>query len=387
MPDVRTGWGNARIRPSPRAFLTRFASSAIVAVSLAIGSAQAGGPDLPQKALQDWEQKMVEYGRQTGEAFKRLEGQDERLNAQYYDGQWVFLRIAQYTGEKQPWTDFAKEAATIYERHMQENDARVMGYRKFPHGLYTEWKLNGDEKAREQLLRMRENSVFSDPTRESAKTWYEQRYSREVAYSLQTEVLAARAGAGNPQRSKRFADMALRHIEAWTQGDYVSGDKAQQFCKPFMAGLTASALISYYEHTAEFGNPDKRVPKAIRTLADWLWEEMWIANVEGTGYGAFKYVAPPQEGIGDSDPAPDLNQLIAPMYGWLYQHTGEAKYAKRGDAVFAGGVALADLHHGKRFNQNYRASFDYLMWRAAGNGGAAQDRPAGPTVAWSPSGS
>ncbi|MEX2575834.1 MAG: hypothetical protein WD382_04205 [Halofilum sp. (in: g-proteobacteria)] len=330
---------------------------------------------------------MVEYGRKTGEALKTLKDQDERLNAQYYDGQWVFLRIAEYTGEKQPWTKYANEAAATYERHMQENDARVMGYRKFPHGLYAAWKLHGDEKAREQLLRMRENSVFSDPTLDKAKKWYQQRYSREVAYSLQTEVLAARAGAGDAQRTKHFADMALRHIKAWTEGDYVSGDKTQRFCKPFMAGLTASSLIAYYEHTAELGNPDERVPKAIRTLADWLWAEMWVADVDGSGYGAFKYIAPPQDGKGGGGPAPDLNQLIAPMYGWLYQHTGKAKYAKRGDAIFAAGVELAYVGSGKQFNQSYRSSFDYLMWRAAGNGGSAKNRPTGPTIAWSPAGS
>jgi hypothetical protein len=351
------------------------------------GSVQAGGADLPTNSIAEWERHMLEHGRATGETLTKLGGLDERLAAQYYDAQWIFLRIAQYTGDKQPWTNYATEAAKAYGQYMEESDFQVAGYRKFPHGLYADWKLNGDKQARQQLLRMREKAAYSDPSRDVAESWYKQYRSREVAYSLQTEVLAARAGADNPSRRERFADMALRHIKAWTERDYLTGDTKLQFCKPFMAGLTASALISYYEHTAELGNPDERVPKAIRTLADWLWDEMWVGNIDGSGYGGFKYIAPPQDGVGDGGPAPDLNQLVAPMYGWLYQYTGKAKYAKRGDAIFAAAVELAYLGSGKLFNQNYRSSFDYLMWRAAGNGGSAKNRPISPTEAWPPAGS
>lgn len=390
MPFVPRGRGRpytgGRRKPS---FLTQSLPSAVLAASIAVvgtgisGNAHAS-EKLPAKVVQDWEQKMTEFGRKTGESLNTLDSQSARLSAQYYDAQWVFLRIAQYTGKKDPWQGYAEAAQETYKRYLDENDFQVAGYRKFPHGLYADWKLNGDKKAREDLLRMREDGSFSDPA--GMKGWFAQRRSREVAYSLETEVLAARAGADDPQRRKEFADMALRHIQAWTTGDYVKQEKELQFCQPFMAGLTASALISYYEYSAELGNPDKRVPKAVASLADWLWSEMWVGNVDGTGHGAFKYVAPPREKVGKGGPAPDLNLLIAPMYGWLYQHTGKAEYAKRGDKIFASGVALADMGHGKRFNQSFRSSFDYVMWRAAGNGGPDKGRSIEPEVAWAPQG-
>lgn len=374
-----------RARPIYRPLLSTLA----LTVALGTGGSLAGLNDahaskpMPRDALAAWQEHMIEAGRHAGDQLRSLQDLDERLNAQYYDAQWVFLRIAEFTGESDPWSDYAKAAEKTYKRYLEENNFQVAGYRKFPHGLYADWKINGDDQSREYLLRMREQSPFSDPTSQMAEGWYQQRRSREVAYSLQTEVLAARAGAGEPRRMKKFADMALRHIEAWTTGNYINRDPELQFSQSFMGGLTASALIDYYQYTVKQDNPDQRVPAAVRSLADWLWEEMWVGNVDGSGYGAFKYVQPPIEGVGAGGPAPDLNMLIAPMYGWLYYQTSEAKYAKRGDKIFAGGVALAKIEYGgKHFNQNYRSSFDYVMWRAAGNGGG--EIPLGPTAAWAP---
>lgn len=381
MPDRRS----TRVRPvhRPRLFGSVLAL-ALGASGPLIGQAHAAKP-IPADTLSTWQERMVEFGHDSGEALSALDDQDKRLNAQYYDAQWVFLRIAEFTGDKDPWHGYAEAAEKTYKRYLKGSEFRPQGFRKFPHGLFADWKINGDKESREYLLQMREKAPFSDPTSQYAQGWDQQRRSREVAYSLQTEVLAARAGAGEPRRMERFADMALRHIESWTTGKYVNDDPELQFCQSFMGGLTASALISYYEYTAENGKADKRVPKAVSSLADWLWEEMWVNNVDGTGYGAFKYVDPPREKVGSGGPAPDLNLLIAPMYGWLYYHTGEDRYAKRGDKIFAGGVELAKVEYGgKHFNQNYRSSFDYVMWRTAGNGGAAGNRPLGPTAAWGP---
>jgi hypothetical protein len=62
-------------------------------------------------------------------------------------------------------------------------------------------------------------------------------------------------------------------------------------------------------------------------------------------------------------PAPDLNMMIAPLYGWVFQQTGDVKYRDIGDRLFASGVKRAYLDGGKQFTQNYRWSFKYLEWR------------------------
>ena len=88
-----------------------------------------------------------------------------------------------------------------------------------------------------------------------------------------------------------------------------------------------------------------------------MWEHLWVSSA-----GAFKYTdrIMPYGGV---DPAPDLNLLIAPLYGWLYKMTGEETYRQHGDVIFAGGVQGAYFNDPKHFNQNYRWSFDYLRWR------------------------
>lgn len=355
----------------------RLALGLVLAVSATSACAQGGarandaaaadGGPLSPEILREWEQRMVDYGHEVGQSLSATKDPSKRLSDQYYDGQWVFLRIAQYTGQQDPWVQYAKLAERAYKHYLAKNDFNASGYRKFPHGFYVDWKRHGDQESKRYLLELSEEAAYSDPLRDIADGWYEQIRSREVAYSIETQLLAEKAGAQRQDdRMQRFVDMALNHIKIWTTGEYITSDPERQYCQPFMAGLTASALISYYERTVERGDPDERIPAAVQRLADWLWQETWVANVEGSRHGAFQYVQPAVEGVGGNDPAPDLNMLIAPMYGWLYYRTGEPEYRKRGDAVFAGGVALADIGDGKRFNQSYRSSFDYLMWRKAG---------------------
>ncbi|MGH9467136.1 MAG: hypothetical protein ACRD1Y_07250, partial [Terriglobales bacterium] len=63
-----------------------------------------------------------------------------------------------------------------------------------------------------------------------------------------------------------------------------------------------------------------------------------------------------------------LNLLIVPMFGWLYEQTGQAKYLGEGDAMWASGVTGSTANgvgwSGKNFSQQYRWSFDYVLWRS-----------------------
>ena len=121
-----------------------------------------------------------------------------------------------------------------------------------------------------------------------------------------------------------------------------------------MVGLTMESLIQAYQV-----NHDSRIPAAIATALQGLWTRAWVPSQQ-----AFMYtdrIAP--DGSGGTDPAPDLNLLIAPAYAWMYRQTGELAYRQQGDQIFAGGVRNATLVEDKQFNQNYAYSFDYLVWR------------------------
>jgi hypothetical protein len=134
-----------------------------------------------------------------------------------------------------------------------------------------------------------------------------------------------------------------------------------------MLGLTFEALIHYYELTG-----DERIPFAIKQAAEWLWYESGLWDSRS---GSFLYVNDQFEGDDAPDPAPDLNLLIAPVYAWLYNQTGDSQYQQIADAVFSGGVARdldGDGYYergsclactGKIFSQNYRWSVDFMRWR------------------------
>lgn len=170
--------------------------------------------------------------------------------------------------------------------------------------------------------------------------------SREVAYTILSYLDAERLGEARRGRLTLLVKQALGHLDEW----FVNG-KAP-YVRPFMVGLTAQALIAYYEAA-----PDERIPPALARAADWLWDHTWVASAQAMRY-TDRQINP-----GDLDPAADLNLLIAPMYGWLYRHTGEKRFQERGDQIFAGGVRRAYLHGAKQFNQNYRWSFAYVRWR------------------------
>jgi hypothetical protein len=347
--------------------------------------APQSNPEAP-RGLTTWEENMTDYGRRRGDDMLAESSYLDRLKLNYYDAQRVFLQIADYTGDEQPWHRYAEAAESVYKTYLEKNDFKVAGYMRFPHGLFMDWQRTGDQQSLDYLLRMRDRGAFSNPEQPRfSKQWRDSRYSREVAYALENQILAERAGA--PPQTARvdlYVDMAIDHVDAWVTGEFGHDDPEWQFCQAFMAGLTASALIAYDDHLEATGRArDPRILPRLRLLADWLWETMWIAGVggsrgdwypyESSPVGAFEYVQPTVDGVGSESPSPDTSLLIAPMYGWLYARTGEPRFRDRGDAIFAGGVEMGSLQQNNQFNQSYRSSFDYVEWRKAGSVTAADN--------------
>lgn len=337
-----------------------------------------------------WLDNMDRYGRKWGEYISNpANAGDYALSASYYDAERVFYQIADFTGNTDPWHQYAEAAEKVYrDDYAIANNYQIPGYWRFANGIYLDYIKTGDTVSFDGIRLIRDNPAFSnaDTYARADTAWYWQVYSREIAYSLDSHVWAERAGYPRDNvRVDKYVAMALNHIQEWLTQNYANPNTDEHRLAPFMFGLTAEALIHYYEWEIEQGHQiDETIPNALKAMADYLWEQatvqsgvhqgksMWIPDVGGTpgawndeggtGYGAFRY-----EDKKAARPAPDLNLLIAPVYAWLFKHFGEIKYIERGDLIWSGGVALAAIDwSGKQYNQSYRWSIDYVKWRQEG---------------------
>lgn len=300
--------------------------------------------EMPEMAK--WREQMVSYGsRHCSALLDHSIDFESKLASTYYDAQWVFFQIGDYTSNPK-WDECAAAAGEIYgQKWVNEGGEKTPGYWIFPHGLKEDFIRNGNLKAKEALLRLSHKSAFAGD--EIPLEWtVDAGLSREVAYMILTYLNAEDIGEERRIRLDHLVEQALGHLNQW----FLTKDT--EYVRPFMVGLTAHALIEYFEKTK-----DPRIFPILSLAADWLWENTWIPSKQ-----AFMYTDREHES-GGMEATSDLNLLIAPMYGWLYSQSREVKYARQGDDIFAGGVEGAFLSGAKQFNQNYRWSFQYLRWR------------------------
>ncbi len=271
---------------------------------------------------------------------------EERLAATQYDAQWVFYQIADYTKESS-WKVCAERAEVVFrDRYVLPNNGLIPAHMNFTLGLFRDYLSTGDALSRSSVNLIATNAAYAADYTPLSWT-VDASMSREVAYSIRSHMTAEGLGAPHRVRTDALVDQALAHIDQW----FVS--RTASYVRPFMFGLTAEVLIWHAEATG-----DPRVLPALASGANWIWDNCWLPDQE-----AFMYtdrVVP----SGGTEPAPDLNLLIAPLYAWLWYQTGDATYRDRADQIFVGGVNGAWLAGAKQFNQNYSASFDYVRWRS-----------------------
>lgn len=294
-----------------------------------------------------FEKNMVDYGVKNSEFLQDMANTfDQRLDATYYDGTWVFFQIAEYTGNFL-WMKGVEAALKVYrDEYVLKWNGNIPGYYKFPHGLALSALHTSSLASREALISMARNGAFARPT-DSLEATKPSTESREVAYLIMTALQAERLGEPLNARYKDWVEQSRGHVDQW----FVL--KTAPYVRPFMVSLTCQSQI---EHAEKFPEDLPKVAALVKTCADGIWP-LWLPDK-----GAFKYTDRDTL-TGGVEPAPDLNLLIAPLFAWLYYQTGDSEYLKRADLIFTGGVRQAYLAKGKHFNQNYRWAFKYLEWR------------------------
>lgn len=156
----------------------------------------------------------------------------------------------------------------------------------------------------------------------------------------------------NPWEDMRpYKDMAKIALNSILKSQGLTGNFAAKTRQksPFMTGILHEALILYYRLI----EPDPRILPAIMKSADFMWR-YWRAIPKAFIYDPGQLDGTPD----DLKPAPDLNMLIAPGYGWLYKQTGDVKWKQRGNLILAGSKA-AWLEGQKQFNQQYYFGHQY----------------------------
>jgi hypothetical protein len=284
---------------------------------------------------------LVKGKSQLGDREKVIAGGRWEGNAWYYDGTRVAYQIADHTGD-QAFAEYAQNPLDVYRPYVLESNGAVPGWRVFPQGLRMHYERTGDPLSKEAAIALLKASY--GPTGITTGGLIGEGLSREVAYAIEAMLEAERLSQPRHARLEEYVDIALGHCDQW----FVQ-ERFERMA-PFMFGLTAEALIQYHEATA-----DPRVLPALKAGADWIWAKAWVPANK-----SFVYEYQPANTAAG---APDLNLLIAPVFGWIYSQTGDKSYIDKGDQIFTGGVDGAWLDQGKQFNQSFRWSMDYLKWR------------------------
>jgi len=299
-------------------------------------------------------------------------------SAWYYDGMWGAYKLSDRVSsptEKANWALCATYFRVPYrDNYVLKYNGAIPGWRIFPRGLYEDYLRTGDEKSKEALILMAKNAAYAYRNVAPTASVWNAAYSREVAYNIDSYLLAKKLAPSDPafQKDDPYIDVALSHLDQWTA--WLSNSPRTTTCdcgsdgmQPFMVGLTIKSLYYLY---LEIANSPRAVDQAIVTkikdkvprILDLMWEEAWGENhpEESGGAQAFYYGSNTRNYQGKED----LNLLIAPAYAFAWRLTGEDRFQIRADKIFSAGVRKADLSYmGKIFSQNYFFSDQYVDLR------------------------
>lgn len=282
---------------------------------------------------------------------------DTGLEAVYYDGQMTCYKAADYTKDPSTWYPKAQACARPYRDYWVIGQGAGQGYRYFPQGLAEDVIRNGTLTSKNalQILLTTGYAVQNGTTGNPYGEYYLQgeHGTRETAYALMTHLEARRISlAANYTRIATLYSYALHHLDMWMPGG------GSTYLRPFMAALTAKALIQYYEQKSA----DATIVTKIAALFDFIWNTMWGA-ADSSGSLSFKYtnintatlsttytnaggtISNPAYNSGGTEASVNLNLLIVPVFGWLYSVTKDPKWKTRGDLIFDEGIAVYNSDH------------------------------------------
>lgn len=311
---------------------------------------------------------------------------DEALAHIYYDMSYCLWKLKDYLqgigdADHTLCDSYALAADQVYLNYLLPN-YNAQGFRNFPQGFEQSFLRTGTIGKRNAAVGLSTGAAYAAGTATSPPLSWTQDWSlsREVAYAVESYFVAERLG--EPVRSRRdpLIEQIFGHFDQW----FVT--QSAGYVKTFMVGLSARTLIHLYFKAGTSDTTKQRIVTALNTAADWLWANMWVASA-----GAFRYQSV-ADSEGTTDPAVDLNQLVSPMYGFLFYVTGNQLRQQQHHTIFDAGVTTftvdgfvaggAYILLGKQYNQHYFWSDEGLLWATSdplteGGGGTPPPPPPG----------
>jgi len=296
------------------------------------------------------------------------------LNTDYYDRVLIYYAMWVRTGNPTYWARAGQIAYDYRTRYLEPN-----AYGSSPHwaqleGVEKHYLLTGDEASRQAVVRTAGKlnlgfilaGHYLDGSAGESRIAARVLHAQLLAWRLTPAGAPAVTGPGVTGYSwGKNVETVLGKIAAWQQPDgsypavVVCGGQLN-----YMVGLLNDALIKTYDYYLPAATPRAALQATIQALvqkgADYMWSTQWRPTDQSFNYAS---VDCSSKSAGGPTPAPDLNNLIAASFAWVYKQTGDATYLSDADAIFAGGVAQAYLSGTKQFNEEYTSSFRYLGYR------------------------
>lgn len=128
---------------------------------------------------------------------------------------------------------------------------------------------------------------------------------------------------------------------------------------PYMEGMLADFMTRIYDQRPRSYNP--AILTAMTKLGNRLWNTQWRGTANPSDL-SFNYLSGLCMGTGSPTSAPDLNGLIAPLFGWLGKTTGDTTWFVKGDKIIAG-MKNASVYLYRQFSESYSSSPRYFGYR------------------------
>ena len=305
----------------------------------------------------------------------------------FYDGVMVYYNVENMLKNGKNWEQCRTNVKQVY-RDNYALTKLIPTYMMFSQGYYMGY-LKAADPADLALI-----NKFNGETFAPYHGWYVNvsALQREVAYVMRNEIHGVALGQNVStlgQTSAFMRDYAEDHVLGMI--DQICLSQNAQYWENFMVGLQAEALLQYYS----LATSDPRIPPALKCVADYLYANQWQAVDTGSfPYDKFSWKMDKRIANGFTDCMTTLNNLISPMYAWLFMMTGDSTYQTEGDAIFSNGalfncpsplssgpaayLTFPGYSDGKNYSQQYYWGPSYVEWRTLPEAGRT-GQPLPPT--------